>query len=181
MTKLRNVAFGIAVALAFAAAPAQAQDAGAWNTQYGLIFSVQNVFQNDSDAVIGDFGGGVGLQYNLDSSRALRLSVNLARASQAAYATESTNLVTGVTTESFVAPSFTSRYDVDLGALYVMRLAPSAIAPYLGFGGGIGFIEQLLVEAEVAGVQAIDLQHVGAFQLVQQVGRGVHPGSGQMS
>src|SRR5690606_7586864 len=29
----------------------------------------------------------------------------------------------------------------------------------VGFGGGIGFIEQLLVEAEVAGVQVIDLQH----------------------
>jgi hypothetical protein len=153
MTKLHSVAAGIALAVAFAAAPAQAQDpvvaqegvgagAGGWNSQYGMIFSVQNVFQNSSDAVIGDFGGGVGLQYNLSAQRALRLSVNLARASNPAYTTESTNLVTGVTTESFVAPAFTSRYDVDLGALYVMRLAPSAIAPYLGFGGGVGYFQE---------------------------------------
>jgi hypothetical protein len=170
MKKLRSAVFGIAFVLSLASAPARAQDPvaapapyaapsslppqsaaraepapageGAWNTPYGMIFSVQNVFQNESDAVIGDFGGGVGLQLNFSPQRALRFSVSLARETHPAYTTESTDLVTGTTTESFVAPAFTSRYDVDVGALYVMRLSPSSIAPYLGFGGGVGYFQQ---------------------------------------
>jgi hypothetical protein len=150
MMKLRSVAVGIAVAFSLVTAPAQAQDAaaaapaadGAWNTRYGMIFSVQNVFQNSSDAVISDFDGGIGLQYNLGAQRALRFSVNLGRASNPAYTRESTDAVTGLTTETFVSPTFTSRYDVDLGAMYVMRLTSSAIAPYLGFGGGVGYFQE---------------------------------------
>lgn len=33
---------------------------------------------------------------------------------------------------------------MDLGALYVMRLAASSIAPYLGFGGGVGYFQSSL-------------------------------------
>jgi hypothetical protein len=153
MMKLRSVAVGIALAAAFVAAPAHAQDttiaqdgagAGGWNTPYGLIFSVENVFQNNSDALIDDYAGGVGVQYNLSAQRALRFSVNLARQSSAAYETETTSIPGGGTTQTFNYPDedFTSRYDVNLGAMYVVRLSPAAISPYLGFGGGIGFVQE---------------------------------------
>ncbi len=171
MNELRSAAVGIALAVSLASAPAWAQDSaapapaayaaptsapsasveraepggdGAWNTKYGMIFSVENIFQNDSDAVIGDFGGGVGLQLNLSPQSAIRFSVNLSRETRPAYVTETTNLVTGTKDEDFVVPLFTSRYDVDVGALYVMRLSPSSIAPYLGFGGGIGYFQEAL-------------------------------------
>lgn len=118
---------------------------GEWSTKYGMIFSVQNLFQNNSDAVIGDFSGGVGLQYNLAPQRALRIALGLSRASQPTFTRETTDLTDGSTTETFFAPSdFTSQYEMDLGALYVMRLAPSAIAPYLGLGGGVGYFQSSL-------------------------------------
>lgn len=70
---------------------------GEWSTKYGMIFSVQNVFQNNSDAVIGDFAGGVGLQYNLAPQRALRISLGLSRASQPTFTRETTDLTDGST------------------------------------------------------------------------------------
>lgn len=171
MNELRSAAVGIALAVSLASAPAWAQDSaapapapaayaaptsapsasveraepagdGAWNTRYGMIFSIENIFQNNSDAVIGDFGGGVGLQLNLSPQSGIRFSVNLSRETRPAYTTETTDLVTGTKSEDFVAPAFTSRYDVDVGALYVMRLSPSSIAPYLGFGGGVGYFQE---------------------------------------
>jgi hypothetical protein len=153
MTKARIIAAAIA---ALVAAPAtHAQDAaaapaasaaspdGAWNSPYGLIFSVQNLFQNGSSALIGDYGGGIGIQKNLSAKRALRVSVNLARASDSGYETETTNLATGQVTKSYTPPGpFTSRYDVNVGAMYEMRLTAAKIAPYLGVGGGVNYLQQ---------------------------------------
>ncbi len=143
MTKFRSFAI-VAVVGALFSGNAFAAEAGSgdgeWNTKYGMIFTVQNVFQNQSSSTLGDLGGSVGLQYNLAPERALRLTVNLARASRDSATTETTNLVTGVTTKTFQAPSpFSSKYDVGLGADYMIRLTSSAISPYLGLGGKIGY------------------------------------------
>jgi hypothetical protein len=146
MTKLSTTAIAAAIAAAVAAPQARATEGagdGEWDRPYGIIFSVQNVFQNESSAVIGDFDGGVGLQYTLSPQRALRLAVHLARESNPAGEQETTDLVSGTTTRSFRAPAgqYTSAYDVDVGAMYVVRLAPSAISPYLGLGGGLGYFQ----------------------------------------
>ncbi len=144
MTKARIIAAAIA---ALVAAPATyAQDAaaagdGAWKSPYGLIFTLQNVFT--SNTIIGDYGGGIGLQKNLSPQRAVRLSVNLTRTSDSGYETETTNLATGQVTKTYTPPAgYTSVYDADVGAMYVMRLTSAKIAPYLGFGGGVSYLQQ---------------------------------------
>lgn len=141
MAKAR-MAFVVAL-VALVSGRAEAADAdGAWSSKYGMIFTLQNVFQNNSSAVIGDFGGGVGVQYNLAPLRALRLHVSLSRASNDAYERETTDLVTGTTTKTFVSPTtFTSRYDVNAGASYLMRLTAAPIAPYVGIGAGLGYVQ----------------------------------------
>jgi hypothetical protein len=164
MTKLRTIAIAAALAAAVAAPQARATEGsnddvavtapqapategsgdGEWNTQYGLIFTVPNVFRQSADpGVLNDFGGGVGLQYTLAPQRALRFSVHLERESSPAGEQETTDLTTNTTTTSFRAPTglYTSAYDLDLGAMYVMRLASSAISPYLGVGGGLGYFQ----------------------------------------
>jgi hypothetical protein len=128
---------------------ARAADAGsgdgAWATQYGMLFTVQNVFGNNNASTLGDMGGSVGLQYNLGPQRGIRLQVGLSRASQATTEEKTTNLQTGVTTTDFSAPfDYTSRYNVDLGAAYMMRLTSASLAPYLGAGGGIGYFQRSL-------------------------------------
>jgi outer membrane protein W len=147
MTKLRTTAIAAAIAAAVAAPQARATEGagdGEWNTQYGIIFSVPNVFRQSADpGVLGDFNGGVGLQYTLAPQRALRFSVNLGRESNPAGERETTNLVDGTTTKTFQLPggAYTSAYDVNLGAMYMMRLSPSSFSPYLGVGGGLGYFQ----------------------------------------
>jgi hypothetical protein len=136
---------------------ARAEQDGAWATQYGMLFSVQNIFQNNSASTLGDFGGGVGLQYNLAPQRAVRLQVSLSRASNDSAEAKTTYYPSNVTVTDFVAPgqrvengvivgnpTFSSRYDVGVGATYMMRLTTAAISPYLGVGAGFGYSQEAL-------------------------------------
>ncbi len=148
MTKLRSIAMVAVLGAAVFAPQAQAEDGG-WNTKYGMIFTLQNVFQNTSSSELGDLGGSVGLQYNLGPQNALRLMVNLSRASNSAYVSEvTTTSATGVATitKTFNVPAagFTSQYAAGVGADYMMRLTSDALAPYLGFGGGLGYTQEAL-------------------------------------
>jgi hypothetical protein len=145
MQKLRTISTAVAVvALALAARPALAEDGtldAGWNTKYGMIFSLQNVF-NDSNGILAEYGGGVGLQYNLAPERALRFAVSFSRDSQATSEAETTNLVTGVTTKTLNVPAgFLSAYDVDFAGSYLIRLGSAALAPYLGFGGELSYFQ----------------------------------------
>jgi hypothetical protein len=145
MTNLRSIALAIAFAALVAAPRAQADRGGEWTSDYGMIFTVPNLFGSNQANVLDDFGGGIGLQKNLGPQRALRFSVRMSRASNPAYERESTNLLTGDVTTTFVGPgagSYTSRYDVGLGTAYVMRLTPAALSPYFGFGGGFGYVQE---------------------------------------
>jgi hypothetical protein len=117
---------------------------GEWATKYGMLFTVQNVFGNDSASTLGDMGGSVGLQYNLGPQRALRIVAGLHRASDSASETKTTTFPAGTTTTGFAEPDsgFTSQYDANVGAAYMMRLTSASIAPYLGAGGGIGYFQE---------------------------------------
>lgn len=149
MTMLRRMAV-LAVLGAFATTT-QAQDSapaaapveaggggGGWDTKYGLLFDLQNVFQNGDRSVVGSYGGGVGVgaQLNLANTRALRLYVNLARASDPPY--EETSLAG----TAKVVPTWTSQYDADVGAAYMIRLGTGSIAPYLGAGASVSFAQR---------------------------------------
>lgn len=126
-----------------AGAHAGALDAG-WNTQYGMIFSLQNVFTQPG--ILGGYGGGIGLQYNLGPSRALRLAIDLSRDSTPVVERETT-LSSGsgsVTTKSLVVPTWTSQYDLSVAGSYLVRLGTAALSPYLGGGLSLGWSSRSL-------------------------------------
>lgn len=132
MTKLGKMAV-VAVLAAFAST-AMAEDGG-WNTKYGLLFGLQNVFQNSGtlQSYDGGTGIGVGVQMNLAPTRAIRAFANLSRASNPGYE---------VTTNGQVSkqlPLETSHYDEVVGAAYMVRMTTGAIAPYIGAGASLRF------------------------------------------
>ena len=141
MTKLSRMA--VVAALAAFASTAAAQEGG-WDTKYGMLFDLQNVFQNGSAAAYGSYGGndgvGIGAQMNLAPTTALRLYVNLARASDPGYDLT----LNGVTykvmpVDAAGDPLYTSEYNVKLGAQYMLRMSTAAISPYFGVGASIRF------------------------------------------
>ncbi len=146
MTKLRSIAMVAVLGAALSASTARAEDGG-WDTKYGMIFTLQNVFGNNSASTLGDLDGSVGLQYNLGPQAGLRLTLSLSRASQDTYVSEDTSTTGAIstTTRTFHAPAdYTSKYGVGLGAAYMMRLTTSSIAPYAGAGAGISFGQEAL-------------------------------------
>jgi hypothetical protein len=160
MNALRTLAFSIAAAGLVAAAPAAAQMAApststtavpippppaavaqdatgaGWNTQYGMLFSLQNVFVNSD--ILNNYGGGVGLQYNLAPQSALRFSVRASRTSNPPY--EATSTYPGGSTKTLVVPSgWLSTLGVGVSGSYLARLTSSALAPYVGAGVSLNF------------------------------------------
>jgi hypothetical protein len=104
-----------------------------------MIFSVQNPFRESAQAgFLNGYGGGVGVQYNLDPQRALRFAVNLSRSSNPVVKTE-TQTNGGPVTTNTVVPAQTSAYATALGASYLLRLTRAAVAPYLGAGASLSW------------------------------------------
>lgn len=111
-----------------------------WDTDYGMIFSFNNILQNNN--FLGDYQGMIGGQYNLGPTKALRLGVSLSRTSNPAYETEQTTIAGGTTTtvKSLEIPAGpTSTFGVGLGADYIMAFGTKEMAPYIGGGIGIGW------------------------------------------
>jgi opacity protein-like surface antigen len=159
MKTLRHIALSLAVAgFSLGANGAHAQDVplppppgmpdlrldSGWNTQYGMIFSLQNVFTQAG--ILGGYGGGIGLQYNLGASRALRLAVDLSRDSTPVVERESTysSGAGSVTSKTLVVPTWTSQYDVNVSGTYLVRLGTAALSPYLGGGLSLGWNSRAL-------------------------------------
>lgn len=116
-----------------------ALDAG-WNTQYGMLFSLQNIFTRQN--ILEGYGGGVGLQYNLGPTTALRFAVDASRTSNPAYERESsyTTPTGSFTSKTLQVPNGpTSTLDVGVSGSYLVRLGTSALAPYLGGGLSLGY------------------------------------------
>lgn len=116
-----------------------AVDAG-WNTQYAMLFSLQNVFTRST--ILEGYGGGVGLQYNLGPTTALRFTVDAARTSNPATEGETTvTTPVGSTTQKYldVPAGPTSTLDVGVSGSYLVRLGTAALAPYVGGGLSLGY------------------------------------------
>lgn len=158
--KLRTLCVAVVAALALVAGSAQAQDAG-WDTKYGVLFTVPNPFGGSASATatagtggtaiavggtgssnanfLNSYDGMVGFQYNLAPERALRFGVNLMRSSEGV--TKDTNAAGQVLQ---TLPTWTSQYAIGLEGQYMMRLAPSAVAPYFGAGLRVDFSQSNL-------------------------------------
>jgi hypothetical protein len=125
---------------ASAAAPADLSLDAGWNTDWGLLFGLQNIFQNS--AILQGYGGGVGIQRNFDSTTGLRISVGLTKTSDPAYVQTTTTTTNGMTTmtQTFVTPpgsTPTSTVGFSLSASLLKRLGKGALAAYVG--GGLSF------------------------------------------
>lgn len=122
-----------------------ALDAG-WNTPHGMLFSLQNVFTRST--ILEGYGGGVGLQYNLGPTTALRFTIDASRTSNPAVERETTlNVPATATSPGFsstikeldVPNGPTSTLDVGVSGSYLVRLGTAALAPYLGGGLSLGY------------------------------------------
>lgn len=131
--KLRNLGVAVVAAMALFAGRAEAQDAG-WDSKYGVLFTIPNLFQNGSSQLMDDYNGLIGVQMNLGPQRALRFSAALSRFSEGL--TKGTDAL-GNDYED--VPPITSQYGVNLGAELLMRATTSAISPYFGVGAFLDY------------------------------------------
>ena len=123
------------------AAPAgsSATLSGDWSDPYGVLFSLNNIFQN-SGFLSAYRGYGAGVQMNLDPSTAIRIGASLSHTSDPVTITKVTakNGADTVVTYNLAGTGGpTSTFGTSVGADYLMRLTSTAVAPYVG--GGVRF------------------------------------------
>jgi hypothetical protein len=138
MTKFRILVAAVALGVAAPAFAADAELDGSWDTKYGMVFQAFNPLQNSS--WLAGYGG-IGLQYNLAPTRAVRATINLTRTTYPDYVLDHTtaNTTTSTTTHTFAAPIADNFLGLTLGADYLMRLGTTAMAPYAGVGAVLDF------------------------------------------
>ncbi|MEK7703556.1 MAG: hypothetical protein AAB426_01245 [Myxococcota bacterium] len=116
-----------------APATVEASMDGGWNTSYGVLFQLNNIFQ-ESDILSSYDRYGFGAQLNLAPTAALRLGVSMYRDSQPQVNTKyTTTQGSDVTTTYNVDNSYAS-HSFNVGADYLMRMSTSALSPYVGGG-----------------------------------------------
>ncbi len=112
-----------------------------WNATWALNFSFNNILVSGaflSSPVTGSIGG----TFVLSEHSAIRGGVTLGRSSAPAQVTK-VSTTTGpdtVTTYTVTNPQgFTDSYNLNLRGEYLRRLMSTAIAPYIGIGGQVGW------------------------------------------
>ena len=102
--------------------------------KFGVVFNLQNIFQNPG--LLSGFRGGVGGQLALSPQLALRIGVSLSHTSNPAVVTETVTVINDVTTttKSMTRPSPTSTFGVTLGGDLLSKITDGALAPYVGGG-----------------------------------------------
>jgi len=134
--------FGLALATT-----AHAEDVPkGWDTN-GLLFSLDNIFQNTT-VLSGYQTFGLGGLYALSPKTALRFGLGLNRTTHPAYVSERTATAvdgTQTITKTLVAPAdFTSRWGLQLGADFLLGLSESVVQPYVGGGVKLGYASSAL-------------------------------------
>lgn len=114
--------------------PAAPPPAAAFEPKLGVVFNLQNVFQNAS--LLSGFRGGVGAQFALSADLWLRVSAALAHSSNPATVVTNVTTFNGTTSETKVLtqPSPTSTFGLLLGGDLLQRLTKGDLAPYVGGG-----------------------------------------------
>jgi opacity protein-like surface antigen len=106
------------------------------SSNFGVVLSLQNIFQNPG--LLSGFNGGIGVQFALSERLTLRPTLSLTRTANVPAVVETTTtLASGMTTttRSFMRPvGPTSTFGLTLGGDLLYRLLESALAPYLGGG-----------------------------------------------
>ena len=102
--------------------------------KFGVVFNLQNIFQNPG--LLSGFRGGLGGQLALSPQLALRIGVSLSHTSNPAVVTETVTVINDVTTttKSMTRPSPTSTFGVTLGGDVLSKITDGVLAPYVGGG-----------------------------------------------
>lgn len=114
--------------------PPGAREQG-WNSDWGLLLSLNNIFQNSS-ALTSFQGMGAAGYYALNPGLMLRFGLSFSRSDNPPTITESIRETAGekITTYSFSAPGSTSGFGLGARADAIWRLSRKVVAPYLGAG-----------------------------------------------
>ncbi|MBL8921265.1 MAG: PorT family protein [Myxococcaceae bacterium] len=117
------------------------------SSNFGVVLSLQNIFQNPG--LLSGFNGGVGVQFALSERLSLRPTLSLNRTTNVPAVVETTTTLPGgmtTTTRSFMRPvGPTSTFGLTLGGDLLYRLLESALAPYLGGGVWLNYSSQARV------------------------------------
>lgn len=163
------------IAQTSAAGPAAPSTQEGWNTRWALLFSLNNVLVNNQvlgSPVVGSVGG----SYFLTPTMAIRAGVNFGRQHNPAQVTKTVNQAgpDNVTTYQVTNPGgFTSAYTTNLRGEFLKRLTTSAVAPYVGVGGQVGWnwTKQQYTDDKSVVDQRIELDnHTSSFAVT---GRGL--------
>lgn len=115
--------------------PAEAEAPATPSSAFGVLFNLQNVFQNPG--LLSGFQGGLGVQFGLNERMALRPTLSMSRTANSATVTEVTTVANGMTTtnRSFTRPQGpTETFGLSLGGDFLYQLLQTALAPYVGGG-----------------------------------------------
>lgn len=115
--------------------PADAEPAPSPSSAFGVLFNLQNVFQNPG--LLSGFQGGIGVQFGLNERMAIRPTLSMSRTANSATVTEVTTVANGMstTTRSFTRPQGpTSTFGLTLGGDFLYQLLQTALSPYVGGG-----------------------------------------------
>lgn len=106
-----------------------------WNSPWGLLLSLNNIFQNGS-ALTSFQGMGAAGYYAINPGLMLRFGLSFSRSHNPPTITESIRETAGekITTYSFSAPGSTSSFGLGARADAIWRLSRKVVAPYLGTG-----------------------------------------------
>ena len=113
---------------------AAAAGAKFFEPKFGVVFNLQNIFQNPG--LLSGFRGGLGGQLALSPQLALRVGLSLSHTSNPAVVTETVTVINDVTTstKSMTRPSPTSTFGITLGGDLLAKLTEGPLAPYVGGG-----------------------------------------------